>query len=189
MDILHDDTMAKRKGCAWTIDEDVTAHSRWSEAKLARKLEVHELDDLRAMLSVRGVLPAPEYDDEPTPGPRGLQGGGGKKQRLGMRPTSAAQRVWNAAPAASDGEHREAPADASAPAHAPDLGDSACDASLSMGELMAGDPRAGWYCDLLRRRLGKTILAAPWYMRADSGASRGGVQLAAMCGLHAVNLQ
>jgi hypothetical protein len=121
MDVLHDDTMAQHKGRAWTTDDDVDAHMQWSEGKLGRHLEPEELEDLRTMLSVRGVLPAPQYDDEPSRGASGLRGGGGKRQRLGMRPQSAAQRGRSVAVAAAtqavdEDDLDEAPADAPAPA-------------------------------------------------------------------------
>ena len=94
---------------------------QWSEGKLGRHLEPEELEDLRTMLSVRGVLPAPQYDDEPSRGASGLRGGGGKRQRLGMRPQSAAQRGRSVAVAAAtqavdEDDLDEAPADAPAPA-------------------------------------------------------------------------
>ena len=105
MDALHDDTMGKHKGHAWTTEDDIDAHVQWSEAEFGRHLETDERVDLRSMLSVRWVLLAPEYDDEPSRGPSGLRGGGGKKQRLGMRPPSAAERGRNvAAAAAADGQ-------------------------------------------------------------------------------------
>lgn len=76
------------------------------------------MDDLRGMLAVRGVVPAPECDDEPQPGPRGVQGGGGRKHKLGMR-APAAKRHRATAEALAEAEHTEAPADEVAAGESP----------------------------------------------------------------------
>jgi hypothetical protein len=68
---------------------ELDAHQAWSEQRLKRSTTVDELKDLRDMLAVRGVLPlptGPEYDDAPADAPKGLQGGGGRKHAMGMRP-------------------------------------------------------------------------------------------------------
>ena len=53
---------------------------------------------------------------------------------------------------------------------------------------MAGNIRsAGWKCALLSRYIGCAVAAPSWYMRAESQAVRAGRQVAATCGLHAVN--
>jgi hypothetical protein len=145
------------------------------------------------MLSVRGVLLAPEYDDEPSRGLSGLRGGGGQKQRLGMRPPSAAERGRSfaaasaAAATAFDEDNAETPADAPTHTSFNDDSDSSHEITLPAKEVMTGLRSTGWYCDLLNKRLGKAVTAPPWYMRAETGAARAGVQLAATCGLHAVN--
>ena len=92
MDIAHDHTMEVFKGKSWTVDLDVQAHAEWSSRKIGRALSAVEMEDLRGMLSVRGVVPPPDYDDEPQPGPKGVQGGGGRKHKLGMRAPQTKRR-------------------------------------------------------------------------------------------------
>ena len=55
----------KRSKAKWLLDDDVREHTVWSELQKGRALTPEELSDLRDMLAVRGVLPAPHYDDEP----------------------------------------------------------------------------------------------------------------------------
>ena len=91
-DTLHDTTMAEYHGHEWTVDDDVAAHKAFSEKITKTPMSPEELTDLRSMLSVRGLLPAPEYDDAPQPGARGLRGGGGRSKATGMRPSAAQRR-------------------------------------------------------------------------------------------------
>ena len=49
-----------------------------------------EVEDLRQMLSLRGMLSAPHYDDKPTKLPASKLGGG-RKRRKTMRAMSAAE--------------------------------------------------------------------------------------------------
>ena len=87
-----------------------TSGFTWTAQREGRKITEAEAADLRGMLAVRGVLPAPDYDDEPRPGPRGLRGGGGRKQKMGMQtPRAKRCRASSVIPAQ---EHAEPPADA-----------------------------------------------------------------------------
>ncbi len=180
MGALHDATMERFKSAAWTVDDDVQARSDWSSRRTGRELTEAEVADLRGMLAVRGVLPAPEYDDEPHLGPRGLQGGGGRKHKMGMR-APAAKRLRRGA---SDDEHDEEPADVPPSGPLPEPSQS-CGRSLA--QEMAGNTSTGWFCALANRRLGSQMSAPAWFMRAETGASLAGVQRSATCGLHAVN--
>ena len=110
MDALHDETMECFHGAEWTVDDDVRVHSEWTAQREEREITEAEAADLRGMLAVRGVLPAPDYDDEPRPGPRGLRGGGGRKQKMGMQ-TRRAKRC-KASSVIPAQEHAEPPADA-----------------------------------------------------------------------------
>lgn len=58
----------------------------------------------------------------------------------------------------------------------------------ALSEEMAGDSGpVGWWCGLSGRHLGTPAPAPAWYMRAESGGVSQGRQVAATCGLHAVN--
>ena len=46
---------------AWGLEEDVAAHVQWSEAAGKNKLTADEVNDIRGMLQVRGLLPPPIY--------------------------------------------------------------------------------------------------------------------------------
>jgi hypothetical protein len=154
--------------------------------RLGRDLAEAELGDLRGMLSVRGVLPAPEYDDEPQGGPRGLQGGGGRKRKMGMRaPPAKRQRQRQRACSTTDDEHEESAADAFPEGPAAEKVETGV--AQSLGAAMAGSANTGWFCQLLNRRLGTALPPPAWYMDPASGATRAGVQARATCGLHAVN--
>ena len=112
MDALHDSTMEVFKNAPWGVDDDLRAHIDWTVRAKGHDLTKEEVEDLRAMLAVRGVLPPPEYEDEPQPGPRGIRGGGGRKQKRGMQaPRSKRQVVSLAEPSQ---EHLEQPPDAMA---------------------------------------------------------------------------
>eukprot|EP00438_Fugacium_kawagutii_P029533 Skav228088 [mRNA] locus=scaffold913:453422:454021:+ [translate_table: standard] len=84
LDDLHDQTAAKLfKGKA-SVQDDVQRHRQWSEALKGSSLSAEELADLQHMLSVRGVLPQPGYQDKPKRGVAS-KAGGGRTQRKVMR--------------------------------------------------------------------------------------------------------
>ena len=160
----HIETMQKHKASVWTIEEDLHERVSWSQSQLARNLTDDEVRDIRQMLSVRGVLPAPSYVDEPVHGPRGLKGGGGRTQNFGMRAAPAAKRIRRAtkddeyanetAPADTDQEKRFGLTD----------DEPAKDVATTMSELMEGDICDGWHCDILGKYIGKAVLPPTWYM-------------------------
>jgi hypothetical protein len=185
MDAVHDATLTELKGREWTLDDDLQAHVDWSERAQQKTLTATELADLHTMLAVRGVLPAPVYDDEPTRGPAGLRGGGGRKRTAGMQPPTDAKRRRVSAVVNDDQEHAEPPADEAARGCLPDPPPAA---GRTMTREMAGRSASGWFCALLHRHIGAAVARPPWYMAGDAQAVRaGGVQVAATCGLHAVN--
>ena len=57
MDQMHDACMSAFHGRAWGLEEDVAAHVQWSEAAGKNKLTADEVNDIRGMLQVRGLLP------------------------------------------------------------------------------------------------------------------------------------
>ena len=61
MDQMHDACMSAFHGRAWGLEEDVAAHVQWSEAAGKNKLTADEVNDIRGMLQVRGLLPPPIY--------------------------------------------------------------------------------------------------------------------------------
>ena len=184
MDTAHDNTMTDFKGHQWTVENDVQVHVEWSEHVKGRPLTASEQDDVRTMLTVRGVLQAPPYDDEPARCPAGLRGGGGHKRSAGMQPPSEAKRKRISLAASGDEQHAEPPADEAprgpSPEPPPVVG-------RTMTQEMAGSSALGWYCSLLRRHIGVAVPRPAWYMVGDAHAVHAGVQVAATCGLHAVN--
>ena len=108
----RDAAMERFHGTAWAVDADVRVHSERTAQREGRGITEAEAADLRGMLAVRGVLPAPKYDDEPQPGPRGLRGGGGRTQKMGMQAPRA--KRCRASSEIADQEHIEPPADAAA---------------------------------------------------------------------------
>ena len=185
MDAVHDATMTEHKGREWTLDDDMQAHVDWSERAAQKTLTATELDDLHTMLAVRGVLPAPVCEDEPMRGPAGLRGGGGHKRSAGMRPPIESKRRRASAAVPIDQEHAEPPADEAARGPLPDPPPAVC---RTMTQEMHGSSASGWFCALLRRHIGVAVARPAWYMAGDAQAVRtSGVQVAATCGLHAVN--
>ena len=61
MDQMHDACMSAFHSRAWGLEEDVAAHVQWSEAAGKNKLTADEVNDIRGMLQVRGLLPPPIY--------------------------------------------------------------------------------------------------------------------------------
>ena len=180
---MHDATMAELQGREWVLDDDLQAHVAWSE-RTKLTLTVLEIEDLRNMLAVRGVLEAPAYDDEPTRGSAGLRGGGGRKRGAGMRPPVESKRRRSSTAGADGQEHTEPPADEAARG---DLPEPPPVVGRTMTREMAGSSASGWFCGLLRRHIGIAVARPAWYMAGDALAARAGVQIAATCGLHSVN--
>lgn len=108
MDSAHDATVSEFRRQDWILEDDARAHVAWSERNERRPLTEAAQLDVRGMPAARGVLQAPEYDDEPTRGPAaGLRGGGGRRRGAGMQPPveSKRRRVSLATP--SDDQHAE----------------------------------------------------------------------------------
>ena len=61
MDQMHDACMSAFHSRAWGLEEDVAAHVQWSEAAGKNKLTSDEVNDIRGMLQIRGLLPPPIY--------------------------------------------------------------------------------------------------------------------------------
>ena len=59
--ITVDACMSAFHGRAWGLEADVAAHVQWSEAAGKNKLTAYEVNDIRGMLQVRGLLPPPIY--------------------------------------------------------------------------------------------------------------------------------
>ena len=186
MDMLHDATMQRYHGKPWLVEMDLEAHVQWSVQRLARQPTEAEVEDIRAMLSVRGVVPAPEYTDEPQPGPRGLRGGGGRKHKLGMKPHEAKRhkKVVGATE-----EHDEAPVD-----KLPESMFAERDESVVETDEHGRPPEVctwlpPWHHLVDLPTVTATVPAPSWYNNADSGAISmpARVQENASCGLHAVN--
>ena len=84
LDSLHDATAEVMFPACASVDDDVTRHKTWSEARNGRDLSEEEVADLRFMLSVRGMLRAPGYTDKPQKA-LASKAGGGRGSRKVMR--------------------------------------------------------------------------------------------------------
>ena len=87
-DRRHDATMARvlqETGQRYDVETDFALHKAWSHAQKNQPLTQDEERDVREMLKVRGVLPAPDYPAPPVQDRRAPQGGGGRKRAMGMR--------------------------------------------------------------------------------------------------------
>ena len=71
----------------YSLEEEIRKHLLWSQKNLGRGLRLEEIEDIKGMLSQRGVLDAPEYQDEPALLPRRLRAGTGRTTSMGMRPS------------------------------------------------------------------------------------------------------
>ena len=90
LDALHDATASGIFGGAVSVEDDLARHVAWSEGRRQAPMTAAEVEDLRQMLSLRGMLSAPHYDDRPTKLPASKLGGG-RKRRKTMRAMSAAE--------------------------------------------------------------------------------------------------
>ena len=217
LDEAHDSTMCRLLGRELTVEEDIQQHCQWSRQNKGRELTPEEVEDVRGMLSRRGVIPAPEYDDGPQSGPRGLSGGGGRKQTTAMTPATGASgqskrkraaastpeaSTTGAAVASATAASAKTSGDASASATAASTTASCSRASLAdpSGKTFgaSGSSRpppppsvvGTWAFPLVaNRRIGKALAEKPpWFNDPRTGAvTVRGTQIAATCGLLAIN--
>ena len=88
LDALHDALAAAIHEGRNSVADDLARHAVWSEGRRGGvALSAEELQDLKGMLSVRGVLPWPEYE-KPSRMPAS-KAGGGRSQRKTMRAVAA----------------------------------------------------------------------------------------------------
>ena len=82
-------------GRARSVEEDVQEHKDWTERRMGNTLSDASIADLEHMLSQRGILQAPPYDDEPDLSSKALKGGGGRTRLMAPRtkPASRAARA------------------------------------------------------------------------------------------------
>ena len=87
LDALHDATARGIFGGAVSVEDDLARHVAWSES---RQQAAAQVKGLRKMLSLRGMLSAPRYDERPTKLPASKLGGG-RKRRKTVRAMFAAE--------------------------------------------------------------------------------------------------
>ena len=104
LDTLHDATMRSFFGRARSVEEDVQEHKDWTERRTGNPLSDASIADLQHMLSQRGILQAPTYDDEPDLSSKALKGGGGRTRLMAPRTKQASR----AARARATGEDENA---------------------------------------------------------------------------------
>ena len=187
MDTLHDATMHRYHSKPWLVEMDLEAHVQWSVQRLGRQLTQVEVEDVRAMLSVRGVVPAPEYTDEPQLGPRGVRGGGGRKHKLGMKPQEAKRHRGDVG---ADDEHEEAPVDKLPESMFVETEERRAPSEACVVRPAPSETWKPPYHRVVRLSELTAMVPAPsWYNNISSDAIRmpARVQKNASCGLHAVN--
>ncbi len=87
LDAKHDATSERQFFGKATVEDEFERHVQWSENTTGAPMSCEDRTDLWQMLSVRGVLAAPEYTDKPTRLPASKLGGG-RNQRKTMRGSS-----------------------------------------------------------------------------------------------------
>ena len=80
LDAKHDATSARQFFGKASVESDLERHVLWSEKITGAVMSSENKKDLLQMLSVRGVLPAPEYMDKPQRLPASKLGGGRNKR-------------------------------------------------------------------------------------------------------------
>ena len=88
LDARHDATSERQFFGNASIQDDLDRHVSWSEKMTGAVMSSENKIDLLQMLSVRGVLPAPEYTDKPQRLPASKLGGGRNKRKT-MRGSNA----------------------------------------------------------------------------------------------------
>ena len=89
LDGKHDLTSERQFFGKASVQNDLDRHLVWSEKITGAAMSSEDKADLLQMLSVRGVLPAPEYTDKPQRLPASKLGGGRNKRKT-MRGSNAA---------------------------------------------------------------------------------------------------
>ena len=186
LDSLHDDTMLRFFGRARSVEDDVQEHMDWTEMRTGAPLSDASKADLHHMLSQRGVLEPPTYDDEPDLQQKALKGGGGRTKLVAPRKSRSSGAVPVRAPDEDENAGHNTGMDGGGTlGDMPESSDSEPEALSPIAPLPSG-----WRCNLLGgRQLGQPMLTKPaWYNDARSGAtSAAGSQEAASCAVFAVN--
>ena len=81
LDAKHDATSKRQFFGKATVEDEFERHLQWSESRTGSPMSSEDKTDLLQMLSVRGVLAAPEYTDKPTRLPASKLGGGRNKRK------------------------------------------------------------------------------------------------------------
>ena len=81
LDAKHDATSKRQFFGKATVEDEFDRHVQWSETTTGSPMSSENKADLWQMLSVRGVLAAPEYTDKPTRLPASKLGGGRNKRK------------------------------------------------------------------------------------------------------------
>ena len=87
LDKLHDLTANEIFDGKATLEDDVARHRSWTEKQKGRAMSEAEIADLKHMLSVRGVLPQPQYTDKTCSAQR-------KQSRRWQKPTENYAWHW-----------------------------------------------------------------------------------------------
>ena len=186
LDSLHDATMLGFFGRARSVEEDVQEHMDWTESRSGKVLSDASIADLQHMLSQRGILQAPTYDDEPDLSSKALKGGGGRTRLMAPRTNHASRAAAVRTTVENDDAgHSKGTDEERDPSNKSDNSEGEQEVTAGRAPLLLG-----WRCPLLGDRvLGQQLSTKPvWYNDARSGATSAvGSQKAASCAVFAVN--
>ena len=74
-----------------SVEDDVKEHRAWTGGRTGNPLSDASIADLQHMLSQRGILQAPTYDDEPDLSSKALKGGGGRTRLMAPQTKQASR--------------------------------------------------------------------------------------------------
>jgi hypothetical protein len=193
LDVLHDETAERMFPGSSGLEGDIARHVAWTESKTGEPLSDAALEDVRLMLSVRGMLPIPAYDDKPSKA-AAPKAGGGKRHHGPMRASTSSKPKWEPADIAHHHESLRERAQAPGRKRGPPTSDESSDdssASDHSGPDTVGDhshslPLSARNEGSHRLGLGKAVPKPSWFNSALSGCVRNGVQVGLTCGYFAV---
>ena len=192
LDVLHDKTAEKMFPGSSGLEDDIARHVAWTESKTEEPMSDAALEDLRLMLSMRGMLPIPAYDDKHLKA-GAPKAGGGKRHRGPMRASTSNKTKEELVNIPHHHETKKERAQAPSRKRGPPTSEesvedsSASDHSVpdTIGDHSHSLPLAARNEGSHRLGLGKAVSKPSWFNSVLSGCVRNGVQVGLTCGYFA----
>ena len=178
LDEKHDQTSWHLFSGSNSVEDDFQRHVAWTEHRTGSVMSAEARQDLKHMLSLRGVLEPPEYDDKPVRGAFALKAGGGRRQKQTMRPKHASTASLR----------QESPDEDQDTASNGSVSDMSIepDAEDTHDVDVLNAPVSSWRGADLLAGLGKAYPKPGWFNDDTTGYIRGGTQVGLTCGYFAV---